>query len=127
MKNIEQGKFYKVRYVHNYKEDTIESVKNLLVGRYYKLKDGTQFQVLKRIYFKYTYEDIDNIRVMMEDYDIGTVQYNLCMRMAKAFKAKTPDVRFSREEREILWYVYEENPYISDSHRKTLKKVLNIK
>lgn len=64
---------------------------------------------------------------MMESYDIGTVQYNLCMRMNKAFKAKTPAVRFSNEEREILSYVYYEDNNITDKDRKTLRKVLNIK
>lgn len=63
----------------------------------------------------------------MEDYDIGTVQYNLCMRMTRAFKAKVPAVRFSDEEREILSYVYYENEYLTDKDRATLRKVLNIK
>ena len=127
MSNIEQGKFYRIRYTDTYKEDIIESVKTLKIGRYYTFKNGRQFQVIKNAYFKYTYEDIDNIRVMMEDYDIGTVQYNLCKRMMKAFKQKTPNVRFTTEEREILSYIYYENEFISENHRKTLKKVLNIK
>lgn len=127
MKEIEQGTFYKIRYTDTYKEDTLESVKPLKIGRYYTLKNGKQIQILKKLYFKYTYEDIDNVRVMMEDYDIGTVQYNLCIRMTNAFKDKTPNVRFSSEEREILWYVYNENEYISESQRNTLRKILNIK
>ena len=127
MGKIEQGKFYHIQYVDNGKSDYIETNKPLINGRIYRLGNGKQFRVIKRAHFKYTFEDIDNIRVMMEDYDIGTVQYNLCMRMTKAFKAKVPAVRFSDEEREILSYVYYENEYITDKDRATLRKVLNIK
>jgi len=127
MGKIEQGKFYHIQYINTGKTDYIESNKILVNGRIYRLGDGAQVRVIKRAHFKYTFEDIDNIRVMMEDYDIGTVQYNLCRRMAKAFEAKVPAVRFSDDEREILSYVYYENQYISDSDRQTLRKVLNIK
>lgn len=127
MGKIEQGKFYHIQYMDNGKTDYLESTKNLINGRIYNLGSGRQVRVLKKAHFKYTFEDIDNIRVMMEDYDIGTVQYNLCMRMAKAFNGKVPSVRFSDEEREILRYVYYENQYITDKDRETLKKVLNIK
>lgn len=127
MSKIEQGKFYHIQYMDTGKSDYLESNKTLVNGRIYRLSNGRQVRVVKRAHFKYTFEDIDNIRVMMEDYDIGTVQYNLCIRMAKAFKGKVPSVRFSDEEREILSYVYYENQFISDGHRETLRKVLNIK
>lgn len=127
MGKIEQGKFYHIQYMDTGKSDYLESNKTLVNGRIYRLGNGKQVRVIKRAHFKYTFEDIDNIRVMMEDYDRGTVQYNLCMRMAKAFDGKVPAVRFSDEEREILSYVYYENPHISNSDRQTLRKVLNIK
>ena len=126
-KPIKQGKFYHIQWLETGKADYIETNKTLINGRVYNMKDGKQFRIIKRAYFKYTFEDINNIRVMMEDYDIGTVQYNLCMRMARAFKAKVPAVRFSDEEREILSYVYYENEHITDKDRETLRKVLNIK
>ena len=127
MSKIEQGKYYHIHYLDNGKTDYLESNKPLVNGRIYRLSDGRQVRVIKRAHFKYTYQDIDNIRVMMEDYNIGTIQHNLCIRMAKAFKAKVPAVRFSNEEREILSYIYYENEFISDSERETLRKVLNIK
>lgn len=127
MGQIEQGKFYHIQYIDNGKADYLESTKPLINGRIYRLGNGRQVRVIKKANFKYTYEDIDNIRVLMEDYDIGTIQYNLCMRMNKAFKSKTPAVRFSDEERELLGYVYYENEYLTDNQRATLKKVLNIK
>lgn len=124
---IQQGKFYHIQWLKSGNDDYMETVKSLIPGRIYRLKNGDQFRVVGRAYFKYTYQDIDNIRVMMEDYDRGTVQYNLCKRMAKAFKAKTPAVRFSAEEREVLAYTYYENEFIRDCDRETLRKVLNIK
>lgn len=127
MSKIEQGKFYHIQYIDTGKADYLESNKNLVNGRIYRLGNGKQIRIIKRAHFKYTFEDIDNIRVMMEDYDIGTIQYNLCIRMAKAFKAKVPSVRFSDEEREILSYVYYENEHIREKDRATLRKVLNIK
>lgn len=127
MKRIEQGKFYLVKYTDNYKETVLETGKVLKPSRYYFTKDGRQVFVIKRLTFKYTFEDIDNVRVMMEDYDVGTVQHNLCMRMVKAFNQQTPAVRFSQEEREILSYIYYENPYIRESDKKTLRKILGIK
>lgn len=127
MSKIEQGKFYHIQYLDTGKSDYLESSKTLVNGRIYRLNNGRQVRVIKRAHFKYTFEDIDNIRVMMEDYDRGTVQYNLYIRMAKAFKGKVPSVRFSDEEREILSYVYYENQFISDRDRETLRKVLNIK
>lgn len=126
-KPIKQGKFYHIQWLETGKADYIETNKTLINGRVYNMKDGKQFRIIKRAYFKYTFEDINNIRVMMKDYDIGTVQYNLCMRMARAFKEKVPAVRFSDEEREILSYVYYENEYITDKDIETLRKVLNIK
>lgn len=127
MKKIEQGKFYLVKYVDDFTETVLETSKVLKPSRYYFTKDGRQVFIVKKLTFKYTFEDIDNVRVMMEDYDIGTVQYNLCKRMAKAFDQPTPAVRFSQEEREILSYVYWENPYTTESHKKTLRKILGIK
>lgn len=127
MKKIEQGKFYLVKYTDNYKDTVIETSKVLKPSRYYFTKDGRQVFVIKRLTFKYTFEDIDNVRVMMEDYDVGTVQHNLCMRMVKAFNQPTPAVRFSQEEREILSYIYWENHNIRESDKKTLRKILGIK
>lgn len=127
MGKIEQGKFYHIQYIDTGKTDYLETTKPLINGRIYRLGNGRQIRVIRKANFKYTFEDIDNIRVMMEDYDIGTVQYNLCVRMNKAFNSKVPAVRFSDEEREILSYVYYENDFIGDKCKETLKKVLNIK
>lgn len=127
VKSIKQCKFYHIQWLKTGKADYIETNKTLINGRVYNMKDGKQFRIIKRAYFKYTYEDINNIIVMMEDYDIGTIQNNLYKRMVKAFDSKVPAVRFTRDEREILAYTYYENSNISESDKRTLRKVLNIK
>lgn len=127
-KLIQQGKFYRIQYTDNGETAIIELVKPVVVGRIYTLKANyRRFLVLSEAKFKYTYEDIDNVRVMMEGYDIGTIQYRLCQRMARAFQAPTPAVRFTDEEREILSYIYYENEFISEKDRKTLRKILGIR
>jgi hypothetical protein len=106
----------------------IELAKPVKVGKIYCLQNPyRRFLVLSEAKFKYTYEDIDNVRVMMEDYEPGTIQYNLWKRMVKAFNAPTPAVRFTDEEKEVLGYTYYENQFISESDRKTLRKILGIK
>lgn len=126
MGKIEQGKFYHVRYTDG-TSDIIETTKSLKVGRYYRLKNGKEVQILKQAHYKYTYEDIDTVRVLTEDYDIGTLQHRLSQKMARAFKSKTPSVRFTAEEREMLSYIYYENEYLTDKDKKVLEKILEIK
>ena len=122
---IEQGYFYNITWHKTGKKDIIESKNKLRVHSYF-YKNNQPFFVNSEIKFKYTFEDIDNIRVMMEGYDPGTVQDRLRARMAKAFHGKTPSVRFTFEEREILSYVYYENVNISEKEKATLRKVLGI-
>lgn len=122
-----QGIYYRVQYQDTFKEDTYESPVTLKIGRYYRLNNGKQIKVLGKLNFKYTFEDIDTIRVLMEGYDKGTVQSRLAQRMWKAFNSPTPAVRFSSEEREILGYIYYESEMLSDRDKKTLEKVLGIK
>lgn len=126
MSKIEQGKFYKIQYINGH-IDTIESSSNLNAGCYYIHKTLGKFKVLNEVRFKYTFEDIDNIRVLMEDYEEGSIQSNLCKRMAKAFNGKTPSIRLSFEEKEILSYTYHENEHLSETFKETLRKVLDIK
>jgi hypothetical protein len=127
-KKIEQGRFYRIQYVDTRTPGIIELAKPVKVGKIYCLQNPyRRFLVLSEAKFKYTYEDIDNVRVMMEDYEPGTIQYNLWKRMVKAFNAPTPAVRFTDEEKEVLGYTYYENQFISESDRKTLRKILGIK
>lgn len=126
MGEIQQGTFCKIVYSDG-KLDVIESFIKLEIGKLYKGKDNNVFKVVGISKFKYTYKDIDNIRVLMEGYDEGTVQDNLRKRMTKAFNSKTTSIRLSFEEKELLSYIYYENEYISESDKETLRKVLNIK
>lgn len=127
-KKIEQGKFYKIQF-RNGKTDVIEispAIK-ITIGKEYRLYNKDIVKVLSEVKFKYTFKDIDTIRVMMEDYDEGTIQDNLRKRMVKAFQQQTPAVRFSFEEKEILGYIYYESSFLTNDERETLKKILDIK
>ena len=64
---------------------------------------------------------------MMEDYEEDSIQSRLCSRMYKAFEDGNPFVKFYREEKELLSYVYYENKFLSEQDKVTLRKVLNIK
>lgn len=125
MGKIEQGKFYHIMYMNGIK-DVLETPKTLKTGRYYRLKDGREFKVIRQAHFKYTYDDIDTVRVLTEGYDIGTLQHRLSQKMARAFKSKTPSVRFTAEEREMLSYIYYENEFITDNDKRVLEKILEI-
>lgn len=127
-KKIEQGRFYKIQH-KNGKHEIIEVKPTLKLecGKLYNIGIKGVVKVISEIKFKYTFEDIDNIRVLMENYDEGTIQDNLRKRMEKAFKQPTPAVRFSFGEREILSYIYHESQMLSKSEQITLEKVLNIK
>ena len=125
MGKIEQGRFYHIKYSNGIK-DILESTKALKIGRYYRLKDGREFQVIKEAHYKYTYEDIDTSRVLTEGYDIGTEQRRISDRMRKAFNSKTPSVRFTPMDREMLSYIYYENEYLTDKEKRVLEKILEI-
>lgn len=125
MKRIDQGKFYKVQLENG--EQTILEFNNqtqLIIGKRYKTKDKGIIKVLSECRFKYTFNDVDNIRVMMEGYEEGTIQDNLRKRMEKAFKQPTPAVRFSLAEKEILSYIYYESKMLSEDKKETLRKIL---
>ena len=83
------------------------------------------FTVKSKKNFKYTLEDIDDIRVLTEGYEYGTGK-DICEHMMQAWERKIPNVHFSREEKEFLSYIYHENEYICENDRKVLEKVLDI-
>jgi len=128
MKEIRQGRFYKVQ-LENGKQTILEfnNQTELVRGKKYKTKEHGIIKIISETKFKYTFEDIDNIRILMEGYDEDTIQDNLRKRMIKAFNQPTPAVKFSSVEKEILSYIYYENKMLTEDKRITLRKVLNVK
>jgi len=126
MQRIEQEKFYNIRYA-NGTSDSIKTTRTLKSGRYYKTKDGIEFQVLKQSHYKYTYEEIETIKELTEGYDIGTLQHKLSEKMGRALHSKTPSVRFTSEEQEILSYIYYENEALTEKSKRALEKILGIR
>lgn len=125
MQRIEKEKFYHIRY-DNGTTDSIKTTRTLKTGRYYKTKDGIEFQVLKQSHYRYTYEEIETIKELTEGYDIGTLQHKLSKKMDRALHSKTPSVRFNSEEREILSSIYYENESLTESVKRVLEKILGI-
>lgn len=125
MQRIEQEKFYHIRYA-NGTSDSIKTTRTLKSGRYYKTKDGIEFQVLKQSHYRYTYEEIETIKELTEGYDIGTLQHKLSKKMGRALHSKTPSLRFTPEEREILSYIYYENEALTEKAKRALEKILGI-
>lgn len=126
---IEQGKFYRIQYLDTGESNLIELTTPVKIGQTYNLKGSKRrFLVLSQAKFKYTYEDIDNIRVLMSDYDRGSIQYRLRVKMENAFKQPTPSVSFNDDEREVLGYVYYDRDLeLTDKQKATLRKVLGLK
>ena len=126
MVKIEQEKFYHIRYA-NGTSDSIKTTITLKSGRYYKTKDGIEFQVLKQSHYKYTYEEIEAIKWLTEGYDIGTLQHKLSKKMNRALHSKTPSVRFTSDEREILSYIYYENESLTENDKRVLEKIIGVR
>lgn len=121
---VQQGNYYSVLYDGEKKETIIETMQELQPDKRYAL-NGKVFTVKSKKTYKYTLEDIDDIRVLTEGYESGTGK-DICEHMMQAWERKIPNVHFSREEKEFLSYIYNENEYISVHDRAVLEKVLNI-
>ena len=126
MKGIKKEKFYHIRYIDG-TTDIIVTDKSLKIGRYYRFKDNREARIVKQGHYKYTFEDIDTIRKLTEDYNIGTLQYRLSQKMDIALSSKIPSVRFTDEERKMLSYIYYDNEYLTDKDKEVLEKILDIK
>ena len=121
---IQQGNYYSVLYDGEKKETIIETLQELNPDKRYSL-NGKLFTVKSKKTYKYTLEDIDEIRVLTEGYETGTGK-EICEHMLQAWERKIPNVHFSKEEKEFLSYIYHENEYISETDRSVLEKVLDI-
>ena len=112
--------YFKVQYttggtdILNLRDDT-------QVGKTYKMYNGQVFKVLGKKTFKYTMDDLDNLRVILEGYDEGEY-YDIYKRVMKALDKGVPSIRFSSYEKELLGMQleHEDLPYL----RQTLIKVI---
>lgn len=121
-----QNKYYLIESIYTGKKDYVESLKPLVIGRVYTNSKGESYRIIRKVHFKYSYSDINNIITLMDGYSRGTVQYNLLNKAVRASKNKVPAIRFTEEEREVLYFIYSNSGDISDSELDTLRRVLNI-
>lgn len=127
MENIKRNHFYHVTYYLTGKTDIRGFKNNLRPGRYYTDKNGIQFRVERKAYFKYSFKDIENLVHLMDGYSRGSVQYRLKLKLLDTLNAETPKIKFTDEEREVLQYIYYSELDISDDEIVTLRKVLGLK
>lgn len=120
-----QEKYYTVIF-ENGKNGYIKTSKTLRCGRIYTLKNGNHIRVLNKTTFKYSIDDIITIKNIMEQYDIGTLQYNLAVKLSKIIENGIPSVRFNKDEKELLWDIYNYDDNLSDNDIKVISKILNI-
>jgi hypothetical protein len=126
MSDNKRNRFYHIQYINTGKTDYIEIDRPLVIGRIYNSKDGQQFRIIRQAHFKYTFSDIENIYSVMSQYNRGSLQYGLAVRLREALKGKVPAVRFSDEDREMMYEIYVEDMELTDEQRATIKKVLNV-
>lgn len=122
-KRIEQGNYYSIVYGDDKSEEIIETNQDLKLGCRYKLNDRV-FVVKSKKNYSLTLEDIDNIRVLTEGYEDGTGR-DIYRHVMESWERKIPNVRFSKEEKDFLSYIYYENEHIGTDERITLAKILN--
>jgi hypothetical protein len=126
MSDNKRKRFYHIQYINTGKTDYIETDRLLVIGRIYTLKDGQQCRVVRQAHFKYTFSDIENIYSVMSQYNKGSLQYGLAVRLRETLKSNVPAVRFSDEDREMLYDIYVEDTELTDEQREAISKVLNI-
>lgn len=120
-----QEKYYAVTFEDG-KNGYIKTNKTLRSGRIYTLKSGKNIRILNKSNFKYTINDIITIKNIMEQYDIGTLQYNLAVKLSSIIRSGIPSVRFSKDEKELLWDIYNYDKNLNDNDIRVISKVLNI-
>lgn len=117
-------KYYHIRYSDNGTSGILKTKKNLKIGRYYRLKDGREAQIIKQAHYKYTCSELEVIRRLTSEYNIGSMQRRLSKKMEIALRSGVPSVRFTGDEREMLSYIYYEDNSITDEDKKVLEKIL---
>lgn len=120
-------KYYKVQYEGTAKTGIITVTKRLQKGRYYNSEKYGKFMVLSQARLKYNYNDIDGLIEILNDYPIGTEQFEFKKRLKSIMKSSAPVLRLSQLEKSMLCDIYYDDYNLSDSQVALLEKVLNIK
>lgn len=73
---------------------------------------------------KYTYDDIDWLRVLCEGYDEDSEMSNICKKALKALRTGNYNIRFTQYQKEILSQQYENKQYLTAGELNVLHKII---
>lgn len=119
-------KYYLVQYLDTDKQEYIKCTRSLVVGRIYN-KDNRQVRAIRKAHFKYNIDDLDALYRVMILYSRGSEQYCLALKLREYLRKSVPDIKFYKDERELFNIAYYNKEYETESQKKALEKVLNIK
>lgn len=118
--------YFRVQYRGSNKKDVLNLVDSTQVGKVYRRTDNNQvFKVLGKANFKYTLDELDTLRVMLEGYTAGPY-YELHNRVCEALIRGVPNIRISSLEKDYLGYIYINSGYCNEEEKKLLIKITNI-
>lgn len=120
-------RYYKIRYLNDYRIQTIRTEKSLKEGKYYLGKDGKQFLVYGKTSVKYTFDDIRSLIQILDGYNIGSIQNGIKIGLIDALREDIPAIQLDKVQRDCLRDIYYLDESLSNEDKSTLEKVLNIK
>lgn len=118
-------KYYKITYADTYTDDIFPSTESLTTNRYYISPKGRSFVVNGRTKLKYNMSDIQTLIDILNDYNIGTVQYNMCAKFNNIRRSGVPKIALSPTEKSVLTDILYDDPELTENQLQVLKKVLN--
>lgn len=72
---------------------------------------------------KYTYDDIDWLKVLCEGFDEPEM-HKIYLKAVMALENENYNIRFTAYQKEVLSYLYNNKQYLTDGELKVLYKIL---
>lgn len=124
---VTKVRYYRVSEEKTGKTITIKSNIILKKNRYVKIKDNEYARVISESKFKFSIDDIKALSELLKDYDRGTLQNRLYRKLNLIISTDIPQLRLSKEDKELLSYIYYEDDTLENKYIEVLEKALNIK
>lgn len=118
-------KYYKITYEDTYTDDIFPTTESLTINRYYTSPKGRSFVVNGKVKLKYNMGDIQTLIDILNDYNIGTIQYNMCAKFSRIKRSGVPKITLSTSEKSVLTDILFDDPEITSNQVQVLRKVLN--
>jgi hypothetical protein len=117
--------YYKITYSDTGRNNMISTTESLSLNRYYVSPTGRSFIVTGKAKLKYSMQDINSLVDILNEYDIGTIQYNMCNKFILVQRSNIPKITLTAEEKSVLMDILCDDPDITDEQEKVLRKILN--